>query len=172
MAAVPLLQGLLRVRGEVPLTLASRDFAPRRGVVQHEPDALRRLRERGVHRRGEGVDQLGPHRVEEPQEAAAAPAEIPLRRAAVLAFRGVDREVLPALDLQRARVCAEVDRVPPAPGGLAADRAVARLVRIERVGLDAEPDRSTMARPFEQHSVLQLRISVDVGACLPATACR
>lgn len=58
-AAVPLLQGFVRVLGEVLFVLVGGDLAPRGGVVQHEADAFRRLRERGVYRRGEGVDEVG-----------------------------------------------------------------------------------------------------------------
>jgi len=45
------------------------------------------------------MDGLRPHRLEEPQEAAAMLAEVSLRLAAILCPHGVHREVHRALDL-------------------------------------------------------------------------
>ena len=138
MAAVPLLQGFFRVLGEVPLVPIGGDLAPRGGVVQHEAHALRRSGKRGVYRRGEGVDEVGVARGVQPQEAAAQLAEVALHLArrnlvglpAVAEPGVVDGEVLTALDLQGVRVGAEVDGVASAAGRLAADGAVAGLIRV------------------------------------------
>src|SRR5215210_1321240 len=132
---MPLLQGLFGELGEVPLVAVFRNLAPRRRVVEHQADALRRFWERGVHRRGEGVDELRPSGVVEPEEATAESAEVALRRAHldlprlpdIVELRVVDAQGL-ALYLQGLRIRAQVDRVASTPRRLAADGAVAGLV--------------------------------------------
>jgi len=77
------------------------------------------------------MHQLRPLRIEQPQRAAAARAEVTAAGAdaalaVVLANAGaVYAQMLAALDLQRVGAGAEVDRKAAATGGLAADRAVA-----------------------------------------------
>src|SRR5829696_1563592 len=157
-AAVPLFQRLGGVLGEVVLAGPLYGYlAPRCGGVQHDADFLRGFREGGVYRRGEGVDQLRPARVEKPQEASTPCAEVAPRRAgldlirtsAVVQPSVVDAEVLLALDFQRLRKGAEVYRVAPAAGRLAADAAVAGQVRVWRGRIDAEADCPTVARAAE-----------------------
>src|SRR5215210_8657763 len=123
---------------------------------------LQRFGEGSVNSRCERVDEVRPLRGVEPEEASAEPAEIPFslafrrltRSAMVVELRIVDREALPALDLQGVRVGPEVDREPAAPCGLAADGAVAGLVRVRRLRLDPEADRAAMARTSKQHACL------------------
>src|SRR5215211_4272718 len=142
-AAVPPFEGLFGILGKMRLGISGGDLAPRRGVVQHETDVLWRCGEGSVYRRGEGVNEVRVSRREEPQEAPTELAEVPLRLAgrglvrpsAVVEPRVVDGEVFLALDLQGARVGPEVDGVAAAPGGLAADRTVAGLIRIRRLRL-------------------------------------
>src|SRR5918998_4687969 len=100
------------------------------------------------------MDEVRPHRVEEPKEAAAMLAEVALRLAATLGFSDVEGEVLFALGFQRVRVGAEVNRIPSASGRLAADGAVAGLIRVRCLRLDLEADRAAVARTFEQHDRL------------------
>src|SRR5215210_2749987 len=123
---------------------------------------LQRFGEGSVNSRCERVDEVRPLRVVEPEEASAEPAEIPFslafrrltRSAMVVELRIVDREALPALDLQGVRVGPEVDREPAASCGLAADGAVAGLVRVRRLRRDPEADRAAMARTSKQHACL------------------
>src|SRR3712207_3831228 len=99
---VPVGERDVRALGEVFLVLSRGDLAPRRGVIEHDIDALRRLRERGVNRGGERVDELGPARVVDPERAPAVPAEAPLDGAQFAIYRGlVDGGVLLAIDLER-----------------------------------------------------------------------
>src|SRR3954464_4890544 len=79
--AVPLFQGLVRELGKVPLVTVARDLAPRSRIVEHDAHLLRGLGERRVYRRGEGMDELRPAGVKEPQRAAAHLAEVPPGRA-------------------------------------------------------------------------------------------
>src|SRR5215218_6899025 len=160
--AVPLLESFFGILGEVSLAFSGRDLAPRWRVVQHEADMLWRSGERSIYRRGEGVDEVRPPRVVEPDEAPAESAEVPLRftdrypvrPATALEPRIVDREVLLALYLQGVRVGPEVDRIPSSARRLAADGAVAGLIRVRRLGLDPEADRAAVTRTFEQHARL------------------
>src|SRR5215212_8835190 len=98
------------------------------------------------------MDEVRPHRIEEPLEAAAMLAEVALRLAAILGPHPVDGEVLSALDLQRVRVGPEVNRIPSSARRLAADGAVAGLIRVRRLRLDPKADRAAVARTFEQHA--------------------
>src|SRR5471030_603604 len=74
----------------------------------------------------------------------------------VLEPRMVDRDVLAPVNLEAFGIATEVDRVTATALGLAADRAIAALVR---VGVDAgqtERHRAAMAGTFELHFDLQL----------------
>ena len=66
---VPLSYGLFGPQVETPLVLALGDRAPGRGEFQLDVCPLRRLRQRGVYSRGERMDEVGPQRVVDPEEA-------------------------------------------------------------------------------------------------------
>src|SRR6516162_9992559 len=50
----------------------------------------------------------------------------------------------------------DVDRVATATRALAADRAIAALIRVRRVAVDAEADRAAATGAFETHRHLNL----------------
>jgi hypothetical protein len=118
--------------------------------------------ERGAGGRGvsiaeaDGMDEVGPPLVVKPERAAAPGAEVPLGRAAARA-RGarlaqlgvVDRDVLAAGHAQGLGVPAEVDGVAAPARSLAADGAVAALVRKRVRRAQPEPDRPAVAGAFE-----------------------
>src|SRR5688500_17844447 len=79
--AVPVLDRLLRIFFKAPIVGAQLGLDPWCLVAEHEVNALGRLRQGRVDRRGEGVDEIGPSRVEHPQRAPAASAEMTLSRA-------------------------------------------------------------------------------------------
>src|SRR5919107_3600404 len=120
---------------------------------------LWRFGERSIYRRGERMHEIRVARRVEPQETPAELAERPLRLAGrhltrsvtVIELRVVDGEVLLTFDLQRARVGAEVDSVSATTGRLAADGAVARLIRVRCRGFDSESHSPSVTRTVEQH---------------------
>src|SRR5215212_10548866 len=152
-AAVPLLQRLFGVTAEVPFILSLLGYvAPGRGKLQHDAHHLRRFGQRGVDGRREGVDQLRPARVVEPQSAAAEAAKMPRgwagTRLLVLGIPYPRLEggyVLLPFHAQGGRVAAKDYGIFPSPGRLAADRAVASLVRV---------GRGTVARAAKFHCLL------------------
>jgi hypothetical protein len=156
-AAVPLLERFLGILGKMHLAFSGGDLAPRWCVVQHEAHVLRRFGKGSIYRRGERVDKLRPPRIVEPEEAPTKLAEVPLCltgrhlawSAEVVELRVVYRQVLLTFDLQGVRVGAEVDSVSATTGRLAADGAVARLVRVRCRGLDPEAHSPAMARTFK-----------------------
>src|SRR5215204_920733 len=160
--ATPLREGVFGELGEVLFAFSSGDLAPRWRVVQHVADVLGGLGKRRVHCRSKRVDEVGPPRVVDPQEAPAKAAEVPLHLAdgyliglaLIVEFRVVDGEVLSAFDFQGVRVGPEVDGVAASPGGLAADGAIAGLIRVRRLRLDPEMDCAAVARAFEERSRL------------------
>src|SRR5215211_1074351 len=111
------------------------------------------------------MDEVRPHRIEEPLEAAAMLAEVALRLAAILGPHPVDGEVLSALNLQGVRVGTEVDRIPSSARRLAADGAVAGLIRVRRLRLDPEAHSPAVARTFEQHTRLPPAASGPGNLC-------
>src|SRR5690349_4735146 len=121
-------------------------------------DALPRLRQLAVDRRGEGMHQLRPGRIVEPQRRAAFLAKIAFagrhlaaRPLVVLDLGPVDPDRALALHLQRLVDAGEVDRVTAAALLLAADRAVAEHEGGGRVAFDLESRRAAAAGPFEQN---------------------
>ena len=77
--AIP--RAFLGILGKMPLAFSGRDLAPRRGVVQHEADMLRRFGKGDIYRRGEGMHEIRVARRVKPEEAPAEPAEVALRLA-------------------------------------------------------------------------------------------
>ncbi|CAI8848691.1 hypothetical protein EMIT051CA3_21010 [Pseudomonas chlororaphis] len=166
-ALMPLSDGFLGVVGELQVVGMPVDFHPGRPGVEHQVGVFRRYRQRRVDGRGEGMDQLRPLRAEQPQPGAAAAAEMPFGAAAPGAFarfpeqRVVDRDVLAAADFQAGGIAAEVDRIPAAALGLAADRAVAALIRVGVGAVQAEVDSAAMAGTFELHDDLRRSMGYD-----------
>jgi hypothetical protein len=68
----------------------------------------------------------------------------------------IDADRSLAFDLQRVRIAHDVDGEAAAARGLAADRAIAELVGIGRVALDAETHRLAAAGTFEQFRHVRL----------------
>src|SRR5262245_50885461 len=97
------------------------------------------------------MHQFGPTRIPRPQGGRAFRTEIALSlagfAAAVLVFDlgAIDADRALALDLQRVEGAHDVDGVSPAARRLAADRAVAKLIRIRRVALQREAHRAAAA---------------------------
>src|SRR5690606_14109557 len=102
--------------------------------AQHYVHLLRRYRQVGVDGAGEGMDQLRPARVPQPQCGAAPAAEPPLRGALLAVDPRVKHaDVALAGDFHRVRLGAEIDGIPTAPRRLPADGAVAAQIRYRRV---------------------------------------
>src|SRR3546814_2697826 len=84
-------------------------------------NARRRRRQLRIDRARERVDKLGPTRIIEPQRRPALTAKAPFaarqpacRMFRILDPRAIKAQMLVALDRQRLRVGAEVDRIAPA----------------------------------------------------------
>src|ERR1700758_4602640 len=58
----------------------------------------------------------------------------------------------------------DVDRVATATRALAADRAIAALIRARRVAVDAEADRAAATGAFETHRQLKTSSETLLGA--------
>ena len=83
------------------------------------------------------MDQLRPFRAEQPQSRTAKGAEMPFGAAGVRPFIAfsleacmVNRDVLATAHLEALGIAAEIDRITAAALSLAADRAVATLIRV------------------------------------------
>src|ERR1700730_9222161 len=61
----------------------------------------------------------------------------------------------------------DIDRVSAATRALAADRAIASLIRVRRVAVDAEADRTAATRAFETHRHLTLLGTLLGGRKVP-----
>src|SRR5215217_3508042 len=109
-------------------------------------------------------------RVVDPEAASAEGAEVPLHLAdgyligpaLIIEPRVVDGEVLRAFYFQGVRVGPEVDGVAASPGGLAADGAVAGLIRVRGLRFDPEMDCAAVAGAFEEQSRLPSEASPAV----------
>src|SRR6185437_6169516 len=107
-----------------------------------------------------------------PERRAAFGAEMPVGRAR----RAVDRRVpdaqrAPARHLKRSRYPHDVDRVTATARALAADGAIAALIRVGGVAVDREAHGAAAARPFEAHRhrfILARGISAKRCGCVPA----
>src|ERR1700683_1500958 len=111
-------------------------------VAQQEVHARRRPRQRRVDRRGEGVHQLGPSLVADPERGAATLAEMPVGRS----LAAVDRRVPYAERAFAAHFkCVgyphDIDCIPAATRALATNRAIASLIGVRGVTVDGETDR-------------------------------
>src|SRR5215203_6017606 len=82
MTPMPVFYRLVGVSGEVALAIVIFGYlAPGSGKVQHDTDFLRRLRQRRVDGRSEGVYQFGPAWIVDPECTATPTTEVPPRRA-------------------------------------------------------------------------------------------
>jgi hypothetical protein len=103
------------------------------------------------------VHKLRPLLIADPERRAAALAVMPVGRA----FMAVDR-CIPypergfAFHFDSVGYAHDIDRVSAAARALAADRAIAALIRVRRVALDAEADSAAATRAFETHWHLNL----------------
>jgi hypothetical protein len=117
-------------------------FDPARFVAQQQVHARRRVRQLRVDRRGERVNQLRPLLIAYPERRAAVLAVMPIGRA----LTAVDR-CIPypkrgfAYHFKSIGYTHDIDRVPATARALAADRAIAALIRVRRMAVDA---RSTL----------------------------
>src|SRR5262249_35715260 len=103
------------------------------------------------------VHQLRPLLVTDPERRTAALAVISISRPP----RAVDRcipysEHAFSSHSKRGGYAHDVDRVSAAPSALAADRAIAALVRVRGVAVDADADRTAATGPVETHRHLTL----------------
>src|SRR5215831_10855737 len=114
--------------------------------------ARRRLGQLCIDRRGKGVHQLRPLLITDPERRAAVLAVMPVGRA----FMAVDwcipyPERAFAFHFKAVGSAHDIDRVPTATRTLAADRAIAALIRVRCVAVDAEADRTAATGTFEMH---------------------
>ncbi|MNN27163.1 hypothetical protein D3C81_1406900 [compost metagenome] len=70
--------------------------------------------------------------------------------------RMVNRDVFASTNLEAGGIATEVDRIAATALGLAADRAVAALVRVGVGAVQTERHRAAMAGTFELHGSLRL----------------
>src|SRR5690349_20550293 len=153
---MPLGDGFFRVQIELLIPGLRLDLHPRRFRAEHQVRVLRWHRQWRVDGRGEWMNQFRPLRAEQPQARAADRTEMPLGAAAVGAFvafflepRMVNRDVLAPAHLEAGGIATEVDRIAATALGLAADRAVATLVRVGVGAGQAERHRAAMAGTLE-----------------------
>src|SRR5690606_2042672 len=128
---------------------------------------LGRRRQRGIDGGSKGVDQLRPFRAEEPQEAAAMLAEMPLCRTGLLRFTRiadfcmVNRDVFAALDLHAIGIAADVGGITAAALRLAADRAIATLVGVGGIAVEFETYGATLAGAFQLHGSSSRKLAIS-----------
>src|SRR5689334_19023434 len=90
--------------------------------VQQDVHVLGRLGQLAVDRAGEGMDEVGPAGIPDPERAAALAAEAALGRALLAVDLGVELgDELLAARLQALCLGAEIDGIAAATGSLAAD---------------------------------------------------
>src|ERR1700751_3078629 len=119
--------------------------------------ARRRLRQLSIDRRGKRVNQLGPLLIADPERRAAVLAVMPVGRTLTAVDRSIPYpERVFALHFESIGYAHDIDRVSGAAGTLAADRAIAPLIRVRRVAVDAEGDRAAATGAFEAHRHLDL----------------
>src|SRR5262245_13731082 len=107
------------------------------------------------------MHEIRPFRIVKPQRRTAFAAEMALAGTLIAAlvfrvfhFRAIDLQRLFAGDLHRLEIAAEIDRIPAAALRLAADAAIAALIRVGMARAQAEAHGAAMARTFEQHQSL------------------
>src|SRR5690606_36688680 len=130
-------------------------FCPARLVFEHEVNAQWRDRKLRIDSACKGMDQLGPCRIIEPQRRPAGTAKPPLSARQAAAFmllvgdaRAVDPQIVCAIDLERRRVGAKVDRIAATGLLLPADRAIAMLIGHPRVPPNREAYSAAAAGAF------------------------
>jgi len=158
---MPFLQRFLWKLPELLIAPSCRDLHPRRLVIQQHVSVFGRRGQGGVDGGSERMHQVGLGRIVQPQRAAAAAAKVALAGAGVDAFftfalepRVIYADVLGALDLEAMEVAAQVDGITAAALGLAADGAIAALVRVGRVAIERKANCAAMAGSFKFHVVL------------------
>src|SRR5262245_26196481 len=103
------------------------------------------------------MHQLRPLFIADPERCAAALAVIPVGRPLVTVDRRIPHpERASAFDFESVGSAHDIDRVSAGARTLAADRAIAVLIRVRRVTVDAEADRSAATGAFETHRHLRL----------------
>src|SRR5690348_7829244 len=101
------------------------------------------------------MHQFRPLRIIGPKRGGAFRTEMALGAAllampfTVVDHGMVDADCFPAPDLHRLLIAHDIDGETAAARGLAADRAIAKLIGIGRVAHHAEMNRATAARAFE-----------------------
>jgi len=88
------------------------------------------------------------------QQVALAGAGVDALFTFALEPRLIYADVLGALDLEATEVTAQVDGITAAALGLAADGAIAALVRVGRVAIERKANCAAMAGSFKFHVVL------------------
>src|SRR5262249_34143102 len=132
-------------------------FDPARLVAQQQMHARRRLGQLRIDRRGKRVHQLRPLLIADPERCAAVLAVIPVGRAFMAADRCVPYpERAFAFHSKSVGYAHNIDRVSAPTRALAADRAIAALIRVRRVAVDAEGDRAAATGTFETHRHVSL----------------
>src|SRR5215813_10745514 len=98
------------------------------------------------------MHQLRPLLIADPHWRAAALAVMPVGRASMAFDRCIPYpERGFAFHFKRVGYAHDIDRVSSATRALAADRAIAALIRVRRVAVDAEADRAAATGAFETH---------------------
>src|SRR5262249_57789588 len=93
----------------------------------------------------------------DPERRAAVLAVMPIGRAFMAVDRGIPYPKRAfAFHFKSVGLAHNVDRVSAATRALAADRAIAALIRVRRVAVDAEADRAAATGAFETHRHVNL----------------
>ena len=122
----------------------------------------RRHRQRRVDGAREGMNQVGPLDVVQPERRRAADAEVALAGRdlaglAALDLGTVDTDMAPSAHRERRRDAAEVDGIATAARRLATNGAVAALIGNGGMAFHSEGDRPAPAGAGKRHRHLRLR---------------
>src|ERR1700739_3273767 len=103
------------------------------------------------------MHQVRPLLIADPEWCAAALAVMPVGRAFTAVDRCIPQPERPfAFHFKSLGDAHYIDRVSAAARALAADRAIAALIRVRRVAVDAEADGAAATGAFETHWHLNL----------------
>lgn len=155
---MPFGDGLFGVTVEAKISGAERRLDPARLRTEHQVGPLRWSRQLRIDRRCDGVDELGPTRIPQPQ-GASTPSAKPAFGGALLGLprrvgqhRAVHTNGVLTRHPEGCRVSTEVDGETPAARRLSTDSAVTEVERVRVRRFECEADRLAVARTFEFHA--------------------
>src|SRR5690606_39076007 len=130
---VPLSKTLVGVLREAAVLVALVNIHPGGFAFEHHVGAFRGSGQFGVDGGGEGVNQLRPARIVQPQGAGTVSTKMPFGRAGAAIDAGmVNRDMLFAFHPKSCKQSTQIDRKTAATGSFTADGAI---TAIERIGV-------------------------------------